>query len=76
MLVRAGAGRTGAGCLLLADAAYAPGFLLQTPDHVREALYAAVSLHCTFRGDQQQVTIRATISDTTPGIAAALIADP
>jgi hypothetical protein len=43
---------------------------------VREALYAALNLHCTFRGDKQQVTIRATITDTTPGIVAALIADP
>jgi hypothetical protein len=30
----------------------------------------------TFRGDKQQVTIRATLTDSTPGIVAALIADP
>ena len=61
---------------LIEQLPYAPGFLLRAPDHVREALYAALNLHCTFRGDKQQVTIRATITDTTPGIVAALIADP
>ena len=61
---------------LISELPYAPGSLLQAPDHVREALYAALNLHCTFRGDKQQVTIRATITDTTPGIVAALIADP
>jgi len=61
---------------LIAELPYAPGFLLQAPDHVREALYAALNLHCTYRADQQQVTIRAAITNTTPGIIAALIADP
>jgi hypothetical protein len=61
---------------LIEQLPYAPGFLLQAPDHVREALYATLNLQCTFRGDKQQVTIRATITDTTPGIVAALIADP
>jgi Recombinase/Recombinase zinc beta ribbon domain len=61
---------------LIGELPYAPGFLLQAPDHVREALYAALNLHCTFRGDKQQITIRAVITDTTPGIIAALIADP
>lgn len=61
---------------LIEELPYAPGFLLQAPDHVREALCAALNLHCTFRSDEQQVTIRATITDTTPGIVAALIADP
>jgi hypothetical protein len=61
---------------LIGELPYAPGFLLQAPDHVREALYAALNPHCTFRGDKQQVTIRATLTDTTSGIIAALIADP
>jgi hypothetical protein len=63
---------------VLSDAAlidqipYAPGLLAQAPDHVRASLYAALDLHCTYRADQNQVTIRAAITDTTPGIVAAL----
>lgn len=55
--------------------------LLKSTLHVKETGYTALAveplnLHCTFRGDKQQVTIRVTITDTTPGIVAALIADP
>jgi hypothetical protein len=53
-----------------------PRLLAQAPDHVRAALYAALDLHCTYRADQNQVTIRAAITDTTPGIVAALTAAP
>jgi hypothetical protein len=55
---------------------YAPGLLARAPDHVRTALYAALDLHCTYRADQNQVTICAAITDTTPGIVAALTGDP
>ena len=61
---------------LISELPYAPGFLNDAPDHIREALYAALNLQCTFRADKQQVTIRATITDTTPAIIAALTADP
>jgi hypothetical protein len=61
---------------LIGELPYAPGVLKDAPDHVCEALYAALGIHCTFRADKQQVTIRATITDSTPGIVAALRADP
>ncbi|MGH3278924.1 MAG: hypothetical protein ACRDNW_07285 [Trebonia sp.] len=37
-------------------------------------LCAALEVHCTYRADQGQVTIRATITDSTPGIVTALLA--
>jgi DNA invertase Pin-like site-specific DNA recombinase len=55
---------------------YAPGLLAKVPDEIRATLYAALDLHCVYRADQRQVTIRATITDSTPGIIAALLADP
>jgi hypothetical protein len=55
---------------------HAPGLLADSPDHIREALAAAFDLHCTYRADQRQITIRATITDTTPGIVNALLATP
>jgi hypothetical protein len=53
---------------------YAPGILTTAPDDIREGLFAAFQVHCTYRADQKQVTIRATITDSTPGIVAALVA--
>lgn len=61
---------------LITQLPYAAGILNQAPDTVSEALYAALDIHCTYRADKNQVTIRATITDTTPGIVAALLADP
>ena len=61
---------------LIEQLPHAPGLLAQAPDDIREALFAAFQVHCTYRADQKQVTIRATITDTTPGIVAALLADP
>jgi len=55
---------------------YAPGFLATAPDSVREHLYAALGIECVYRPAMKQVTIRATITSSTPGIVAALLADP
>ena len=38
--------------------------------------HAALDIHAIYRADKNQVTIRATITSTTPGIVAALLADP
>ena len=61
---------------LLDELPYAPGLLADAPDAIREALYAAFDIQCLYRHDVGQVTIWATITDTTPGIIAALTADP
>jgi hypothetical protein len=59
---------------LIAQLPYAPALLIEVPDEIREALCAALEVHCTYRADQGQVTIRATITDSTPRIVAALLA--
>ena len=59
---------------LIAQLPYAPALLIEAPDEIREALCAALEVHCVYRADQGHVTIRATITDSTPGIVAALLA--
>jgi hypothetical protein len=61
---------------LITELPYAPGFLATAPDPVKENLYAALGIQCLYRPGKRQVTIRATITNTTPGIVAALPADP
>ena len=61
---------------LLDELPYVPGLLAEAPATIREALYAAFDIQCLYRQDAGQVTIWATITDTTPGIIAALTADP
>ena len=61
---------------LITELPYAAGLLNQAPDDIREALYAALDIHATYRADKNQATIRATITDATPGIIAALLTDP
>jgi hypothetical protein len=61
---------------LIGELPYAPGFLATAPDSVKESLYAALGIQCVYRPGKKQVTIRATITNTTPGIVAALLADP
>jgi site-specific DNA recombinase len=61
---------------LLDELPYAPGYLLDAPDTIRQALYAALGIQCLYRADKHQATIWATITDTTPGILTALIASP
>ena len=36
------------------------------PDRIKEIIYAAFDIHALYRKDLHQVTIRATITDTTP----------
>jgi hypothetical protein len=61
---------------LIGELPYAPGFLASAPDTVKESLYAALGIQCVYRPGKKQVTIRATITNSTPGIVAALLADP
>ena len=61
---------------LISELPYAPGFLATAPDPVKENLYAALGIQCLYRPGKNQVTIRAVITNTTPGIVAALLADP
>jgi DNA invertase Pin-like site-specific DNA recombinase len=61
---------------LIDELPYAAGLLSQAPDHIKQALYAAFDISCLYRQDKQQVTIRATITDTTPATITALLNDP
>jgi site-specific DNA recombinase len=61
---------------LLDELPYAPRLLAEAPDTIREALYAAFDIQCLYRQEAGQVTIWATITDTTPGIITALTTDP
>ena len=61
---------------LLDELPYAPGLLQDAPAAIREALYAAFDIQCLYRPEAAQITIWATITGTTPGIIAALAADP
>ncbi len=61
---------------LISELPYAPGFLATAPNPVKENLYAALGIQCLYRPGKNQVTIRAVITNTTPGIVAALLADP
>jgi hypothetical protein len=61
---------------LIDELPYAIGLLSDMPAELRAKLYAAFDVHALFRAHKNQATIRATITDTTPGIIAALLADP
>jgi hypothetical protein len=61
---------------LIGELPHAPGFLNSAPDTVKESLYAALGIQCVYRPGKKQVTIRATITNSTPGLVAALLADP
>ena len=61
---------------LLDELPYAPGLLSEAPPAIRQAIYAAFDIHCLYCHDQDQVTVWATITSTTPGIIRALINDP
>ena len=37
---------------LIAQLPYAPALLIKSPDGIREALCAALEVHCTYRADQ------------------------
>ena len=61
---------------LIDELPYAPGLLAHAPDDLRERLAAAFGMQAVYRQDTRQATIVLTITDTTPGIIAALLTDP
>jgi hypothetical protein len=61
---------------LLDELPYAPGLLAEAPTALRETLYAAFDIHCLYRHNAGQITIWATLTDTTPHIINALVTGP
>jgi site-specific DNA recombinase len=61
---------------LIDELPYAPGLLAHAPDDLRERLAAAFGLQAVYRQATRQATIVLTITDTTPGIIAAILHDP
>jgi hypothetical protein len=60
---------------LIDELPYAPGLLPGAPAELRARLYAAFQVHAFYRAQLNQATIRATITDQTPGIIQALLTD-
>jgi hypothetical protein len=60
---------------LIDELPYAPALLADAPAELRARIYAAFQVHALYRAEPDQATITATITDQTPGIIAALIAD-
>ncbi len=52
------------------------GVLADAPLRIKEALLAAFDIYALYSKDTDQVTIRAVLTEDTPGIIAALINDP
>ena len=52
------------------------GVLAEAPPRIKEALLAAFDIYALYSKDTDQVTIRAVLTEDTPGIIAALINDP
>jgi hypothetical protein len=61
---------------LINELPHAPGLLACAPDDLRERLAAAFGMQAVYRQDTRQATIVLTITDTTPGIISAILADP
>jgi hypothetical protein len=61
---------------LIDELLYGPGLLAKAPDDLRERLAAAFGLQAIYRPDTRQATVVLTITDTTPGIIDAILADP
>jgi hypothetical protein len=61
---------------LVDELPYAPGLLAHAPDDLRERLAAAFGMQAVYRQDTRQATLVFTITDTTPGIIHAILADP
>jgi hypothetical protein len=57
---------------LLDELPYAAANLADLPDDLKAKLYAAFGIQVLYRAHKNQATIWATITDATPGIAAAL----
>jgi site-specific DNA recombinase len=61
---------------LLDELPYAAAHLTDAPAAVKASLYAAFDIQALYRQAQRQATIWATITDATPAIVDALLADP
>jgi len=61
---------------LLDQLPYAAGIFAQAPDRIQQAILAAFQVQALYNNDDNQVTIRATITSDTPRAIAALLADP
>jgi Recombinase zinc beta ribbon domain len=61
---------------LIDELPYAPGLLAHAPDDLRERLAAAFAMQAIYRPDARQATLVLTITDTTPAIIEAILADP
>jgi hypothetical protein len=61
---------------LIDELPYAPGLLDRAPDDLREQLAAAFGMQAVYRRDTRQATLVLTITDTTPAIINAILADP
>jgi DNA invertase Pin-like site-specific DNA recombinase len=61
---------------LLDQLPYAAGLLDDAPGRIKAALLAAFAIHALYNNDDDQVTIRASITHDTPRIIAALLDDP
>ena len=61
---------------LLDELPQAAALFDQAPAHIKEQLYDAFDIQVLYRDSQQQATIWATITDTTPQAITDLLADP
>jgi site-specific DNA recombinase len=61
---------------LIEELPHALWLLAQAPDDLREQLAAAFGLHAVYRQDTRQATVVLTVTDTTPAIINAILADP
>jgi DNA invertase Pin-like site-specific DNA recombinase len=61
---------------LLDELPTAAGVLPQAPARIKQALFTAFDIYALYNKETDQVTIRASLTQDTPGIIAALLADP
>jgi hypothetical protein len=61
---------------LLDELPYLADALTNAPDHLKAKLYAAFDIQVLYRAHKNQATIWATVTQSTPGIVAALADDP
>jgi hypothetical protein len=61
---------------LLDELPTAAGVLAHAPDRITQALLTAFGIYALYNREMDQVTIRAVLTQDTPGIIAALLTDP
>jgi site-specific DNA recombinase len=61
---------------LLDELPIAAAGISDAPEHIKARLYAAFDIQALYRAHMSQATIRATITNDTPGIVNALLNDP